>query len=396
MKRLLMLGGAQSQIPAIQYARDAGHYVITCDYLPDNPGHQYGHEYHNVSTTDIDGVLKLAKGLNIDGVVAYASDPAAVTAAYVAEHMGLPGNSIESTKILSEKDRFRDFSVKNGFNTPNFCIIKNSSEICETPLRLPFIVKPVDSSGSKGITIVKDPNSFKEAVWKALARSRSKRVIVEEIIESPYNQIHGDCFFIDGKMVLSCLGDHHFKLGSLAPYSTTLPSRIEENLMQRVEKEISRFINLCGFTHGPVNVEARIGFDDEIYLIDMGARSGGNYVPQLVEMATGFNMVAATINGAFGDYDEIEIRHYPVKNFVSHCVLGSEKKGILNKVDYSPIFYSRIMKEYMYLQTGSPINVFEDSSNTIGVLLLSYKNSDEMESIISHIYEHIFLDIISV
>jgi len=80
-KRILFLGGSKFQIPPIKYAKEQGHYVITCDYLPDNPGHKYADEYHNISTTDKEAVLKLANKLKVDGIVAYASDPAAPTQA---------------------------------------------------------------------------------------------------------------------------------------------------------------------------------------------------------------------------------------------------------------------------------------------------------------------------
>lgn len=110
MKRILFLGGAPTQIPPIKYALEQGHYVITCDYLPENPGHKLAHEYHDVSTTDKEAVLALAKSLNIDGIVAYASDPAAPTAAYVSENLGLPGNPYESV----ENDDFILIVTMNG------------------------------------------------------------------------------------------------------------------------------------------------------------------------------------------------------------------------------------------------------------------------------------------
>ena len=121
MKKILMLGGSMQQIPAIKQAKEKGYYTITCDYLPDNPGHKYADEFHNVSTTDKEAVLELARKLEIDGIVAYASDPAAPTAAYVAGEMGLPGNPYQSVEILTQKDLFRDFLQKNGFNTPKAC-----------------------------------------------------------------------------------------------------------------------------------------------------------------------------------------------------------------------------------------------------------------------------------
>ena len=118
MKRVLMLGGSIYQTYAIKAARDMGHYVITCDYLPSNPGHKLAHEYHNVSTTDKEAVLRLARELKVDGVVAYASDPAAPTAAYVCEQLGLPTSPYKSVEILSKKHLFRRYLAENGFNVP--------------------------------------------------------------------------------------------------------------------------------------------------------------------------------------------------------------------------------------------------------------------------------------
>ena len=104
-----MLGGSLYQVYAIKEAVKMGYYVITCDYLPNNPGHQYAHEYYNVSTTDKEAVYELAKRLQVDGVVAYASDPAAPTAAYVCEKLGLPTSPYNSVEILSQKDLFRRY-----------------------------------------------------------------------------------------------------------------------------------------------------------------------------------------------------------------------------------------------------------------------------------------------
>ena len=106
MRKILMLGGSHFQIPAIKYARDAGYYVITADFLPDNPGHKYSHEYHNVSTVDKEAVLRLTEKISIDGIISYATDASASTAANVAEKMGLAQSKyidpiLESRKSVS-------------------------------------------------------------------------------------------------------------------------------------------------------------------------------------------------------------------------------------------------------------------------------------------------------
>ena len=117
-RKILLLGGSAQQIVAIETAKRLGYYTVLCDYLPDNPGQHHVDKFYLVSTIDKEAVLQVAKDEAVDGVLAYASDPAAPTAAYVAEQLGLPGNPYESVEILCNKDRFRAFLAENGFCTP--------------------------------------------------------------------------------------------------------------------------------------------------------------------------------------------------------------------------------------------------------------------------------------
>ena len=107
MKKILLLGGSRYLLPVIKSAHELGLYVITCDYLPDNIAHKYSDEYVNVSIIDKEAVLEVAKKLEIDGIMSFATDPGVVTAAYVAEKLGLPyGGSYESVSILQDKRPF--------------------------------------------------------------------------------------------------------------------------------------------------------------------------------------------------------------------------------------------------------------------------------------------------
>lgn len=118
MKKILLLGGSAQQVIAIQTAKRLGYYTILCDFLTDNPGQYCADKFYLISTTDKEAILEIAKKEDIDGVLAYASDPAAPTAAFVAEKLGLPGNPYDSVEILCNKDRFREFLQMHNFNTP--------------------------------------------------------------------------------------------------------------------------------------------------------------------------------------------------------------------------------------------------------------------------------------
>ena len=197
MKKVLMLGGSLYQVYAIKEAVRLGYYVISCDYLPNNPGHRYAHEYYDVSTTDKNAVLELAKRLQVDGIVAYASDPAAPTAAYVCEKLGLPTSPYRSVEILSKKDLFRRFLADNGFNVPKaqgFSSYEEALSMVDN-FKLPVMIKPVDSSGSKGINKMTDVSQLKAFVDDALSYSRDKRFLIEEFIEKKGYQISGKISF---------------------------------------------------------------------------------------------------------------------------------------------------------------------------------------------------------
>ena len=79
MKKILLLGGSAAQLVAIETAKRLGYYTVVCDYLPDNPGQHIADSFHLVSTTDKDAVLAVARDEQIEGIVAYSSDPAAPT-----------------------------------------------------------------------------------------------------------------------------------------------------------------------------------------------------------------------------------------------------------------------------------------------------------------------------
>ena len=119
MKKLLLLGGSRYLMPVIREAKELGLYTVTCDYLPDNFAHRYSDEYHNVSITDLEATKQLAEDIGADGIMSFACDPGVVTAAYVAEKLGLPNvGPYESVRILQDKALFRGFLREHGFRVP--------------------------------------------------------------------------------------------------------------------------------------------------------------------------------------------------------------------------------------------------------------------------------------
>ena len=191
-KRLMLLGGLRYLLPVIEEAHKLGVYVITADYLPDNIAHKYSDEYCNVSIVDKEAVLKEAQRLEIDGIMSFAVDPGVVSAAYVAEKMGLPFQcSYESACILQDKSKFREFLADNGFNCPKAKGYSNVEDALKDLeyFNWPVIVKPVDSAGSKGVSKVEKLDELEQAIHVALQASISKNVIIEDFLEKTIYKI---------------------------------------------------------------------------------------------------------------------------------------------------------------------------------------------------------------
>ena len=393
-KKILFLGGAYAQIPIIKEAKRRGLYVITCDYLPENPGHKLADEYHNISTTDTDAVLNLANTLSPDFVYAYASDPAAPVASYVAEKLGLSGNPYNSVRILAEKNLFRNLLQKQGLNCPKNVTVENyENELDEIrELTFPIIVKPTDSSGSKGVTFIKDHKQIFDAIQYALKFSRSKKAILEEYIDNTYGDLHGDGFVLDGKLAFCALGDHLYSTGlnPFNPCGTLWPTRISDSYLARIKNDVEKIIIASGFKSGPVNIEARINQEGKPYIMEIGPRNGGHFVPQAIQYATGFNMVEATLDMLCNN--EVIIPS-DLGYYSTYYALHSNVSGILSEISLSKEITPYIKEFHQYRFPGDKINLFSGSNEALGVLLLQFKTRNEMESIVSNVNQLITMKV---
>lgn len=395
-KKIIFLGGAPSQIPPIEYAKSQGHYVITCDYLPDNPGHLLADEYHNISTTDKEGILNLAKKLDIDGIVAYASDPAAPTAAYVAEQLGLPGNPYNSVLTLARKDLFRAFLEKHGFNVPKSKSFYTKEEAAPwlNEISYPLFIKPVDSSGSKGVTEISSIEEFDTAFDYALGFSREKKVVIEEKIVKQGYQVAGDGFIVDGQLVFRCWADEHFdKLcNGLVPIGQTFPTSHSKALLDEAHEETQRLLSLLDMKTGALNFDFMFSEDGKFYFLELGPRNGGCLIPEVIRYATNIDLIKATVDAALG-LDCSYVKQVPVKGFWSSYMIHSTKEGEFKELKISERAKQMIVEENLYTDLGSEVSVFSGSNDTMGMMILKYPDMATMLDMVDNMENDIYVNV---
>jgi len=395
-KKILFLGAAPTQLPPIKYAKEKGYYVITCDYLPENPGHSLADEWHNVSTTDQDAVLDLAKKLNIDGIVAYASDPAAPTAAYVSEKLGLVGNPYNSVLTLSRKDLFRKFLADNCFNVPESksfdCL--NEAETWVKSIAFPIFVKPVDSSGSKGVTKIEDRAQLPKAFAHALEFSRSKQVVVEQAIERVGYQVDSDIFMIDGKVAFWVWGDQHQDkhCHPYVPVGISFPSVLSQNVQEEAIKEIEKILQALCYKNGAFNVEFVVDEIGKVWVIEIGPRNGGNLIPEVIKYATGVDMIEMTVESALGHEIALPIKSQKL-GFWSSYIIHARKDGWYKGIQISERAEKCIVEKEVRVKQGEFVNKFSGSHDTLGTMILKFNSQQEMLEMLDNMEQDIKVEI---
>lgn len=394
MKRLLLLGGISYLIPYIKAAHELGAYVITCDYLPNNIAHKYSDEYCNVSIVDKEAVLKAAKELKIDGIMSPATDPGVITCAYVAEQLGLPGCPYNSVDILQHKDKFRNYLKDNGFNVPKSAGYDDKIDALEGAkhFKIPFIVKPTDSAGSKGVTRIDNYNQLPAAIDEAFEASISKHIIIEDFIKQVGSSSDTDSFSINSNLVFCSFNCQHFDKDAMNPYTPSayswpsdMPLAIQENL----HTELQRLIKLLNLGTSQYNIETRMGTDGKGYIMEASPRAGGNRLSEMLKYACGQDLVSNAVRAALGM--KLDNLHDPIYNGAwAEYIIHSNHEGTYKGITLDPSFEKNhvIEKDY-WLNPGDHVYEFTGANRAIGTLVLRFNTQEEAEETLQNINKYV-------
>ena len=386
MKTILILGGAKEQVIALKTAKDMGYRTVLCDRSKTNPGIEFADVFYLKSITDKKGILEIAKRERIDGITSYLSEIALETIAYVAEELNLPTIPSKAIEVLNSKDNFRSFLKKNGFNTP-FAKCYESIDLALSEIdsfKFPVMVKPVDSAGSRGVSEVLDKKGIKEKIKNAFSFSKTGKIIIEEYIKSIGNPIGGDAIAIDGKLKAFCLGRQHFNLkgkNRFVPIATSFPYGFKEGIEEKIKGEIQRLIDLLKIKSSVFNLEIRVCENDEIYLMEVAPRNGGNYIPQIVKYAMDIPILEIALKIAVGEKVFLNEKN-SIKGYWSYLVLQSSKSGKLENIVINEKIKKKIVEEKMRVKKGEEVREFLDAGAAVGVLIMKFESMKEMIEIL--------------
>ncbi|SFR78094.1 ATP-grasp domain-containing protein [Pseudobutyrivibrio sp. NOR37] len=299
--KLAIIGASYLQEPLIQKAKSRGIETHVFAWAAGDVGEKSADYFYPISITEKDEILEKCREIGVDGICTIASDLAAVTVGYVANGLGLIGNPMEAVNVSTNKHLMRQCFEKNGDPSPKSIQVISVNDLDGIALEYPIIVKPVDRSGSRGITKLETVDGLEEAIKRAIEQGFEKCALVEEFAVGQEYSVE----------YISWKGQHTF-LALTKKYTTGAPDFIEtghiepapvsRDLLAKVQAVVSHALDSLGVQYGASHSEIKIAPNGDIKIIEIGARMGGDNIgAALVQLSTGYDFIDAVIDVALGN-----------------------------------------------------------------------------------------------
>lgn len=346
-KKLAIIGASYLQVPLIEKAKEMGFETHVFAWKTNDVGENIADVFHPISIIEKEKILNECKKIGICGICSIASDIAVVTVNYVAEKLGLNGNSILSTGKCTNKHLMRKAFEKNEDPSPRSILVDKNTDLSTLKLEYPIIIKPTDRSGSRGIYKLENDRNLKETVKSAMEVGFEKKALIEEYVEGKEYSVE----------YISYKGVHTF-LALTLKYTTGTPNFIEKGHLQpapvdkktleNVRKIIEHALDSLEIKNGASHSEIKIDDKDNIKIIEIGARMGGDCIgSDLVKYSTGYDFVKMVIQVACGEKPDftkifdpvpVEIKFIFTQKDLNELNLIKEKtpNRILKIIDYHP------------------------------------------------------------
>ena len=394
-KKILILGAGVYQVPLILKAKEMGLYTIAASYAGPYPGLAIADEVWEIDTTDYHALLEKAEAAQISGVCTTGTDVSVISVGYLCEKLHLQGIPFSAARLATNKASMKEAFLSGGVSTPKAYKVFTDAEALDAFSRLkpPVIVKAVDSSGSRGITIVNEPSGLREAYHNALDRSRKEYVLVEEKLEG--TEIGVDGMVQGGELVFLAPHEkfvyHTDKI--TIPAGHGFPYLGSERLQKEIEKQMRLAVKALGLDNCSVNADVFVDNEKgKAWIIEMGGRTGATCIPELISMYYGFDFYEKILQNALGQ----PVGFTPEKEGVP-CMaklLMSPVDGIITEINERKLERMREKGIAIKLDfpVGHAVEAMQNGTTRIGQVVMEADCVEQLDQTISRVYHCIKVD----
>lgn len=387
MKKILIIGAGFLQDFVIMKAKEMGYYTLAVDADPNAVGFAHADKCCVVNIVDEKACLEFARNEKIDGVLTAATDYGVLTAAYIAQKMNLPGLRYEVAQLIKNKYRVRKCLYEHKVDdTEQAYEVDSNTDIekLKGVLNYPVMVKPCDGSGSRGASRVDKPDDLGEACKYAMAGSITHRAEIETFIVG--KEYGAESLVVNGEIhVLSIMR----KWMTQPPYYAELGHAIPTDLSPEIEAKakmcVENAIRALGVNFGSINMDMLITSDGKVYIIDIGARMGGNMIgPCVIPYGTGIDYMGNMIKNAVGD----ELDWSAGKHETVATRLLAFPGGIVRRLpDFNKITETYNVEIYHHMHEGDKVNEYHTNLDGCGYIAVRRDNVNAASIVADEVLE---------
>ncbi len=374
-KKVAIIGANDFQNKLIAKARAKGYEAHVFAWQDGSIGERTANYFYPISIVEKDAICKKCKEIGICGICSIASDLASITVNYVADKLSLPGNPIEISDWCTNKYLMRQKLKDSKVAVPNFVKVCSEDDYNKAnELRMPFIIKPTDRSGSRGIYKIENKKDIKTALDAARAESFEHAAIAEEYIEG--EEYSCECISQNGKHQFLAITK---KFTTGAPHFIETghaePAELTDEQQKEVVNDIFKALDALSIKNGASHSEFKIQPNGKVGIIEIGARMGGDCIgSDLVRISTGYDFVGAVLDVATGNKiaQKAEEKAFALVKFIFNQDDIKAIKAATEKYQNCVYYTSKIS------ETEGEVT---DSSSRLGFIIFKASSKEQLSDI---------------
>lgn len=393
MKKVLIFGAVKH---AIEKAKELGYETVVVDQNPYLKTIELVDRFKCIPFENYEENLKYALEENIDGIV-NATEFAVLVSSYVANKMELPGMDFNVAKIAKDKYAIRKKMLENNItNVAQFFELENEKQLQDIKdiIKFPVILKPASGLGSLNVYKINNIVDLEEKISEVINESFNKKALIETFIEG---QEYGvEAFVYKGNIhILAIMKKNMTPLPYRSELGHMVPSGLTEEIENKIASTIKRLINAIGIEGGPVNFDLILTNKNEVFIVDVGARMGGNSISShIIPLSKGIDHVGNTIKYAMND-NSIELIPKFKKSVVTRILDLDE--GIIKKLpDFSKYVDEDVIEISFEKSVGDKIEKYISDAQRCGLIILCGEDVEKIKNKANKIRKQINEDILRI
>lgn len=381
IEKVLITNDSHAEIPIINNLKKKGYYVVSTGYAKENLGRKLVDKHIPSDFSNKELILKIAIDEKIDYIISGANDFGYITAAYVAEKLGLPGHDKYETAIkIHNKIEFRNIMLECGVKVPKFMSIHSENDLknIDEYIRFPLMIKAVDLTGGKGVNLCYNNQDILKAYDEAIRVTRKNEVVAEEYISGSN---HGATFILKNKRVIFHMIDNEeYYLNKFLVSGAYTPSSVPQCAIYHLINDVEKIANHMDLVDGLFHLQFILQDEKYPVIIDPCRRIPGDLYVYLPKYSLGIDYIDTIVDAEFGK-EIVNNYNYGIYNYIAREVVMPSKNGIFNGVKFNDDISKRIIYKMDLQNLGDKINDYY--KDKICIVFLKFNCYNEMKDILS-------------